>query len=350
MLSPRCCIAALEQHNADLTQSNRQHAELDALLKPLTDGLSRVSQAASDADRRRAEAESRLITMIEDSRTTNEHLSAGLRQLVAAMAKGQSRGQWGEMQLETLLGHAGLIETVHYRRQDSRDGGAARPDLVVNLPGRGEVLVDAKFPWDAYFEAMGTDDPGLRSSLLEKHAKDLGARVAELSRKQYTATSDVTPDFVVLFLPLEPLLSTALDHDGALLESAFNKNIILATPTTMLGLLRTIAFAWSRHDLAVNAEEIRELSSKMLERIGMVLEHVNRMGSRLRGTVDAYNSLVASVDTRLVQQAQRIASLGVPAAKPLLGSPELANDVRHLTTAAPTSDEADADASRTLAP
>lgn len=329
-------VEALSRQNADLTAASHRQASLDTMLKPLAEGLAEVSRAAHDADRRRGEAEVQIRSLIEESRSTTEQLGSATRQLVAAMAKGQSRGQWGEMQLEQLLAHAGLLEGVHYRRQDTRDSGAARPDLVVLLPGGGEVLVDAKFPWDAYFEAMGLEDPAERRPLLQKHAGDLGARVAELSRKQYTATSDVTPDFVVLFLPLEPLLSTALDHDGLLLETAFGKHIILATPTTMLGLLRTIAFAWSRHDLAVNAEEIRSLASTFLERLGTVVDHVNRMGRQLRGGVDAYNAMVASFDTRLVKQAERLTALGVPSPKPLGLSPELANDVTHSRTAPAT--------------
>ena len=339
-------IVQLEKHNADLSAQQQQHSELGTMLQPVTEGLARVSQAAAEADRRRVEAESRILTMIHDSRSVNDSLSTGVRQLVSAMSKGQERGQWGEMQLEQLLSHSGLVEGMNYRLQDVRDEGALRPDLVVMLPGGGEVLVDSKFPWDAYFSAMGTEDAGLRLALLEKHAKDLGQRVTELSRKQYSASSAVSPDFVVLFLPLEPLLSTALDHDGLLLETAFNKNVILATPTTMLGLLRTIAFAWSRHDLAVNAEQIREVGAEMLSRLGKLVEYFNTHGKHLRRTVDSYNDLLSSFDARVVKQAERMRSLGVPAAKPLALDGELGNDVHHARTQPPDSESE----SRSLAP
>ena len=215
-----------------------------------------------------------------------------------------------------------------------RDEGALRPDLVVFMPGGGEVLIDSKFPWDAYFEAMGKEDAAEKLSLLQKHAKDLGARVNELSKKQYTSTSNVTPDFVVLFLPLEPLLSTALDHDGLLLETAFGKKIIIATPTTMLGLLRTISFAWSRHDLAVNAEKIRDLGAEMLNRLGKMVEYFNAHGKNLRRAIDSYNDMLSSFDSRVVKQAERMQQLGVPASKSLALEGELANDVHHPRTAA----------------
>ncbi len=304
----------LAQQNATLERTIGEHRALDTLLQPVSERIEAVARLAADADRRRAEAESGIRTELEHLRAGNEHLGTATRQLVAAMAKGQSRGRWGEMQLEQLLGHAGLLEGVHFRRQATRqtDDGALRPDLAVLMPGGGEVLIDAKFPWDAFFEAMALEDPTLQGPLLDKHSRDLAARVQELSRKDYGATSS-TPDFVVLFLPLEPLLSTALDRDGLLLERAFAKRVIPATPTTMVGLLRTIAFAWSRHDLAVNAEEIRDLSREMLTRLGTMLGHLNDTGDQLRRAVESYNRLVGSFDSRVVTQARRIAELGVPA-------------------------------------
>lgn len=339
-------IAQLEKHNADLSAQQQQQSDLGTMLKPVTEGLARVSLAAAEADRRRIDAEARILTMIQESKSVNDNLSSGVHQLVSAMSKGQDRGKWGEMQLEQLLSHSGLLEGMNYRLQDSRDDGSLRPDMVVMLPGGGEVLVDSKFPWDAYFEAMGTEDAAAKLSLLQKHAKDLGLRVNELSKKQYTSTSSVTPDFVVLFLPLEPLLSTALDHDGLLLETAFGKNIILATPTTMLGLLRTIAFAWSRHDLAVNAEQIRDVGAEMLNRLGRMVELFNAHGKNLRRTVDSYNEMLSSFDSRVVKQAERMRGLGVPAQKPLALGDELGNDVHHTRTQAPE----ELPESRSLAP
>ncbi len=339
-------IAQLEKHNADLTTQQQQHTELGALLKPVAEGLAQVSRAAAEADRRRVEAETSIKTLIQDSRSVNDSLNTGVQQLVSAMSKGQDRGKWGEMQLEQLLSHSGLVEGMNYRLQDARNEGALRPDLVVMLPGGGEVLVDSKFPWDAYFSAMGTDDAGQKLSLLQKHAKDLGLRVSELAKKQYAATSAATPDFVVLFLPLEPLLSTALDHDGMLLETAFSKNIILATPTTMLGLLRTIHFAWTRHDLAANAEEIRAVGAELLNRLGKMVEHFNTHGKNLRRAIDSYNDMLSSFDTRVIKQAERMKSLGVRSAKALETSGEIPNDV-HNSRTEPDSDSTD---TRSLTP
>lgn len=327
-------IEQLEKHNQSLTEQQKQQSDLDLMLKPVSERLEKITLAANEADRRRAEAEQRIQTMIEESKATNISLSSGVQQLVAAMAKGQSRGRWGEMQLEQLLKHSGLEEGANFRRQDIRDDGALRPDMVVFMPGGGEVLIDSKFPWDAYFEAMGKEDAAEKTALLQKHARDLGARVGELAKKQYTSTSNVTPDFVVLFLPLEPLLSTALDHDGLLLETAFSKKIIIATPTTMLGLLRTIGFAWSRHDLAVNAEEIREIGAEMLNRLGKMVEHFNSHGKNLRRAVDSYNDMLSSFDSRVIKQAERMQRKGVPSTKSLELDAEIPNDVHHPRTQA----------------
>lgn len=339
-------ITQLEAHNADLTSQNRQQMDLGLMLKPVTESLATITAAAGEADRRRAEAERHIRTLLEESKSTNEHLGAGVRQLVSAMSRGQDRGRWGEMQLEQLLSHSGLLEGTHFRRQDVRDDGALRPDLVVMLPGGGEVLVDAKFPWDAYFEAMGTEDPGLRLALLQKHARDLGLRINELSKKQYQSTTATSPDFVVLFLPLEPLLSTALDHDGLLLEAAFEKKIVLATPTTMLGLLRTIHFGWQRQLLTVNAEQIRDVAREFLGRLGTMIGHFNSHGDQLRKAIDSYNAMLSSFDTRVVKQAERMRDLGVEAGKPLTLRDEIGNDVHRTRTQAVDGPSE----SRTLAP
>ncbi len=308
--------ALLETQSATLARRLDEQRSLDSALQPVAERIEAVARAAIDADRRRVEAEAGIRAELEHLRTGNDHLGSATRQLVAAMSKGQSRGRWGEMQLEQLLVHAGLVEGVHFHRQHSRTtaDGLLRPDLAIEMPGGGEVLVDAKFPWDAFFEAMALEDPALQAPLLDKHSRDLLARVQELARKDYASTATTSPDFVVLFLPLEPLLSTALDRDGLLLERAFERRVIPATPTTMLGLLRTIGFAWSRHDLAVNAEEIRDLSREMLARLGTMLGHLNDTGDQLRRAVDSYNRLIGSFDTRVVTQARRIADLGVPSA------------------------------------
>ena len=310
-------VQSLEERNTTLEQANLAATSIDQMLKPVQKAIDELKIKSEDADRRRIEAESILKTEMKLIKEINESLDTSTRQIAAAMGKGQTRGQYGEMQLEQLLKHAGLIEGTHFLRQDSRvaEDGIARPDISILLAGGGEVVIDAKFPWDAFFDAMGFEDLAQRNSLLDKHSKDLLKRINELSNKQYQSTGSKSPNFVILFLPFESLLTAALDFDGLLLEKAFGKNVIPATPTTMLGLLRTIAFGWNEKDLNSNAEEIRNMGAEMLKRLAKLVEHIENLRAGLNKAVDGYNSLVSSFDRQAVSQAKRLAQKGVPSNK-----------------------------------
>jgi DNA recombination protein RmuC len=310
-------VQSLEERNTTLEQANLAATSIDQMLKPVQKAIDELKIKSDDADRRRIEAESILKTEMKLIKERNESLDTSTRQIAAAMGKGQTRGQYGEMQLEQLLKHAGLIEGTHFLRQDSRvaEDGIARPDISILLAGGGEVVIDAKFPWDAFFDAMGFEDLTQRNSLLDKHSKDLLKRINELSNKQYQSTATKSPNFVILFLPFESLLTAALDFDGLLLEKAFGKNVIPATPTTMLGLLRTIAFGWNEKDLNSNAEEIRNMGAEMLKRLAKLVEHIENLRTGLNKAVDGYNSFVSSFDRQAVSQAKRLAQKGVPSNK-----------------------------------
>ncbi len=318
-------VQSLEERNTTLEQANLAATSLDQMLKPVQKAIDELKTKSEDADRRRIQAESILKTEMELIRERNESLETATRQIAAAMGKGQTRGQYGEMQLEQLLKHAGLIEGTHFLRQDSRvaEDGIARPDISILLAGGGEVVIDAKFPWDAFFDAMGFEYLAQRNSLLDKHSKDLLKRINELSNKQYQSTGSKSPNFVILFLPFESLLTAALDFDGLLLEKAFGKNVIPATPTTMLGLLRTIAFGWNEKDLNSNAEEIRNMGAEMLKRLAKLVEHIENLRAGLNKAVDGYNSFVSSFDRQAVSQAKRLAQKGVPTNKQLQAPDEI---------------------------
>ena len=318
-------VQSLEERNTVLEQANLAATSLDQMLKPVQKAIDELKTKSEDADRRRIQAESMLKTEMELIRERNESLETATRQIAAAMGKGQTRGQYGEMQLEQLLKHAGLVEGTHFLRQDSRtaEDGVARPDISILLAGGGEVVIDAKFPWDAFFDAMGFEDIAQRNSLLDKHSKDLLKRINELSSKQYQSTTNKSPNFVILFLPFESLLTSALDFDGLLLEKAFGKNVIPATPTTMLGLLRTIAFGWNEKDLNSNAEEIRNMGAEMLKRLAKLVEHIENLRSGLNKAVDGYNSFVSSFDRQAVSQAKRLAQKGVPSNKQIEAPEEI---------------------------
>jgi DNA recombination protein RmuC len=327
---------------ADLDAMRLQQSSAQALgdlLQPVRDSLEHLRRSTEQASRERTAAEATITTQITAVQERYQSLEAATSQIASALARGQTRGQWGEMQLEGLLEHAGLLEGTHFTRQESRVGthrgdtaaadaqASIRPDIVVRLPGGGEILVDAKFPFDSYWQAIGTQDPQQRDELMRKHAADVLLRARELSSKRYADVS-TSPDFVVMFLPLESLLSASLEADGLLLEKAFERRVILATPTTMLALLRTVAFGYQRQLMADNAEQVRAAGAEMLARLGILVEHLDGMRRGLEQAVRGYNSFVGSFDRHALRQARRLHELGVAANRDLEAPPLVETAVR----------------------
>lgn len=311
-------IKVLESDRASLQEKQADTRTLEERLEPVREALEGLRRQTQAAEVERAKSAAELRTHIEGVQRNYTSLETATRQLVAAMSSGQSRGQWGEMQLEQLLEHSGLVEGVHFRRQDTRttDAGGARPDIVVDMPGGGEILIDAKFPFDAYWKAIQSDEDAQIDAHLRKHADDLLARAKELSAKRYW-DSGTSPEFVVMFLPLESLLSAALEKNGLLLQEVFARNVVLATPTTILGMLRTIQFGYQRKLMADNAEEIRAAGAEMLTRLEKAVDHLGTLRKGLMGAVKGYNDFVGSMDSRVMVQARRMKELGVVSATEL---------------------------------
>jgi DNA recombination protein RmuC len=317
-------IRVLETDRASLQGEKSSAKSLEDRLEPVREALEGLRRTTQQAEVERAKSAAELRTQIDGVQRNYTSLESATKQLVAAMSSGQSRGQWGEMQLEQLLEHSGLVEGVHFRRQDSRmtEAGGARPDVVVDLPGGGEILIDAKFPFDAYWRAIKADNETEVDAHLHKHAEDVLARAKELSSKRYWE-SNISPDFVVMFLPLESLLSSALETNGLLLEEVFARNVVLATPTTILGMLRTIQFGYQRKLMADNAEEIRAAGAEMLTRLEKAVDHLATLRKGLMSAVKGYNEFIGSMDSRVMVQARRMKELGVASSTDL----ELPSDV-----------------------
>ena len=317
-------IRVLETDRASLQGEKSSAKSLEDRLEPVREALEGLRRTTQQAEVERAKSAAELRTQIDGVQRNYTSLESATKQLVAAMSSGQSRGQWGEMQLEQLLEHSGLVEGVHFRRQDSRmtEAGGARPDVVVDLPGGGEILIDAKFPFDAYWRAIKADNETEVNAHLHKHAEDVLARAKELSSKRYWE-SNISPDFVVMFLPLESLLSSALETNGLLLEEVFTRNVVLATPTTILGMLRTIQFGYQRKLMADNAEEIRAAGAEMLIRLEKAVDHLGTLRKGLMSAVKGYNEFIGSMDSRVMVQARRMKELGVASSTDL----ELPSDV-----------------------
>ena len=195
------------------------------------------------------------------------------------------------------------------------------------MPGGTEIFVDSKFPFDRFWDGIGADDPAARATMMAAHAKDLLSHINALAKRGYQNGSS-SPDFVVLFAPFESILNEALDADPLLLQKSFAKSVVIATPTTMLALLRTIAYGYKRHDLARNADEIRELAGELLKRVGKVHERIENLGERIKGAERAFNELVASAENHLLVPARKMGKLGAPTGKELSAPAPIESEIR----------------------
>lgn len=245
--------------------------------------------------------------------SSTESLRKETGQLAAALGRADVRGRWGEAHLRRLVEAAGMLDRVHFVEQDSRagDDGGQRPDLVIDLGAGRTLVVDAKVPLNALLEAEACDEPSMRDAHFARHARDVSAHVDRLSGKAYWRRYDDSIESVVLFLPAESILGIALREDPTLLDRAFARNVILATPTTMLALLRTVSHVWRREAIADNAREIHALGRELYERLGSLVDHTRRMGASLEASVSHYNRLVGSLDSRVLVSARRLSEHGL---------------------------------------
>jgi DNA recombination protein RmuC len=283
-------------------------------------GLDRLSDQMHHLDRQRAAWQGEF----------HEHVSAlqrETRSLSTALRKPQVRGRWGEMHLRRAVELAGLVDRCDFDEQVRLDDGAQRPDLVVNLVGGRRVVVDAKVPLDAYLDATSTDETEAREAHLARHARQLRTHVDTLATKAYWRSLPETPEFVVLFVPAESFLSAALETDPRLLEHAAEKKIVLATPTTLIALLRTVAHGWSHEALAERARDIHRLGRELHTRLLTLGNHFDQLGRSLDRAVGAYNQAMGSYESRVLVSARRFNELSVtdddlPRPRPVASTPE----------------------------
>ncbi|WBB77453.1 DNA recombination protein RmuC [Micromonospora sp. WMMD882] len=280
---------------------------------PLHDTLRRYEQRVAELERDRVDAYAELREQVRAMGTVSGELRTETKQLVAALRAPQVRGRWGEHQLRRIVEAAGLLEHCDFAEQvtAATDAQTVRPDLVVTLHGGRSVVVDAKAPFDAYLTAMEARDEKTRDERLRAHAKHLRAHVDTLAAKSYWAAFDVSPEFVVLFVPADPFLDVALQQDPTLLEHAFRRNVVLATPATLVALLRTVAYSWRQEALARNAAAVHALARELYGRLATLGEHVGKLGGALGTAVTAYNRAVGSLEARVLVSARKLAELGV---------------------------------------
>jgi DNA recombination protein RmuC len=296
---------ATEQSRAAVTQA----------VAPLQDALHRYERRVGELERDRVGAYEALREQVRSMHETSGELRTETRQLVAALRAPQVRGRWGEHQLRRIVEAAGMLEHCDFAEQVSgtTDDRAVRPDLVVRLHGGRRVVVDAKAPFDAYLTAMEAREESTRDNHLARHARHLRAHVDALAAKEYWAAFEPSPEFVVLFVPADPFLDAALQKDPALLEHAFARNVVLATPATLIALLRTVAYAWRQESLARNAIAVHTLARELYSRLSTMGDHMARVGTSLGGAVTAYNKAIGSLEARVLVSARKLADLGVSA-------------------------------------
>jgi DNA recombination protein RmuC len=322
--------------------SREASARLDELLRSVNLSMAQLTEKTQSAEVKRAEVEAQIKEQIKNMSEKNERLVLETAKLAGALSKAQSRGQMGEAQLELILESSGLIEGVNYERQEHRvnDGEISKPDITIKMPGGTEIFVDSKFPFDRFWDGIGADDPSERAAHMVAHAKDLLNHINALSKRGYQSNAH-SPDFVVLFAPFESILHEALDADPLLLQKSFAKSVVIATPTTMLALLRTIAYGYSRHDLARNADEIRTLAGELLKRVGKVHERIENLGERIKGAERAFNDLVASAENHLLVPARKMGKLGAPSSKELTSPAAIESEIRPIRGASASEDSED---------
>ncbi|MGH3898618.1 MAG: DNA recombination protein RmuC [Pseudonocardiaceae bacterium] len=309
-------VTAALSAKSDGDATQRQQA-IEALLGPVTQTLHRLDGQLRTVEKEREAAYAGLREQVGAMHRTSEQLQSETRQLVTALRAPQVRGRWGELQLERVVQLAGMVEHCDFSRQvtasdaSGDDDALVRPDLVVHLAGGKHIVLDAKVPFGAYLEAIDATDPDRRGDRLAAHARHLRTHVDSLAHKSYWQRFDATPEFVVLFVPGDPFLEAALQSDPALLEHAFERNVVIATPTTLIALLRTVAYAWRQEALASNAARVHELGRELHSRLATMGSHVSKLGKAIGGAVDAYNSTVRSLESRVLVTARRFVELEV---------------------------------------
>ncbi|GAA2511764.1 DNA recombination protein RmuC [Kocuria salsicia] len=315
--SARAAAEQLEQRVESMEARAVQDQDVMRALAPLNEQLSSVGRHVNQLERDRAAQFGAVAQALEAARTTDQQLLQATGSLESSLRSTTARGAWGEMQLRRVVEAAGMTRHVDFTEQTVRttDAGVQRPDMVINLPGAQSVVVDAKAPMNSYLDAQAVPADGSpenetrRAQLLAAHAKALRSHVSTLGSKKYWSAEESSPELVMCFVPVESALAAALDAEASLLDYAAQQNVALVSPVSLLASLKAVAFSWRQATLTDNARELYRLSRELYDRMGSVGKHLSDMGGSLRRSVEGYNKLVGSMESRVLPSARKIAEL-----------------------------------------
>jgi DNA recombination protein RmuC len=292
---------------------------IENLVKPIRDALARTEQQISQIEKERQHAFGSITAQLQHMAAGQQALQGETRQLVNALRRPEVRGRWGEITLRRVVELAGMVEYCDFYEQEHTvtADGTSRPDMIIRMPERRELVVDVKTPLDAYLTAIEATTDDERAVALARHARNMRDRINALSAKSYWSQFSQSPEFVILFVPGEQFLAAALDQDPQLQEDAFQKKVILTTPATLVGLLKVVVYGWRQLALADNAERICDLATELYKRLATFTEHLGLVGKRLGGSVEAYNQAIGSLERQVLPGARKFTEMGIQPRRPI---------------------------------
>jgi DNA recombination protein RmuC len=306
----------LEKFQSEARQDlEKRQLSIDSLVKPVKESLEKVDLKIGELEKSRVGAYESIKQQVQSLVDSQKELRSETSNLVKALRAPHVRGRWGEIQLKRVVEMAGMLEHCDFFQQETvqADEGALRPDLVVRLPGGKSIVVDAKAPLSAYLEAIESPDEATRQERMQQHAQQIRTHMLKLSRKGYWDQFQPSPEFVVLFIPGETFFSAALEQDPALIEVGVEQKVILATPTTLIALLRAVSYGWRQEGLAKNAQKISDLGKELYKRLSDFGDHLSNVGKNLNSAVKSYNGAVGSLESRVLVSARKFQELEVSA-------------------------------------